>query len=263
MRKFRAIVETLKEPEDKEVLWYYKKVLYYYNNGNWEKFVADASIENITLTADKVSYQNDDNLDITNVQEALDKLLYVEPKITSFTVPQAGIYENGTVLTNFDFSWKLNKSVVKQTLQWGSQSTYNVPVKSNNITIGAVRQSTDITFTLTVTDIKSNTASASANVKFVDYIYYGSLKNDNYTKLGKIPGTSNSFNVDIGEGENLWIFIPNSSGYKKIVFNNTDSTNDFGSTSISYATDINTKVSGLRYVSNNTSFGSITLTLQK
>lgn len=35
MRKFRAIIQSFKEPEDKEVFWLFKGRLLYYNNGQW------------------------------------------------------------------------------------------------------------------------------------------------------------------------------------------------------------------------------------
>lgn len=41
MRRFRAIVESKLEPQDKEVLWYYKNKLLYYNNGVWVEFIKE------------------------------------------------------------------------------------------------------------------------------------------------------------------------------------------------------------------------------
>lgn len=38
MRKFRAIVQTNKEPEDIHTLWYYKGILRYYDDGEWKPF---------------------------------------------------------------------------------------------------------------------------------------------------------------------------------------------------------------------------------
>lgn len=43
MRKFRGIVQSKTEPQDKEILWYYKDKLLYYNNGSWEPFVTSGS----------------------------------------------------------------------------------------------------------------------------------------------------------------------------------------------------------------------------
>lgn len=39
MRRFRGIVQTNKEPEDKEILWYKNKELLFFNNGEWQPFI--------------------------------------------------------------------------------------------------------------------------------------------------------------------------------------------------------------------------------
>lgn len=39
MRKFRGIVQTNKEPTDKEILWYKNKELLFFNNGEWQPFI--------------------------------------------------------------------------------------------------------------------------------------------------------------------------------------------------------------------------------
>lgn len=43
MRRFRGIIQSKVEPQDKEILWYYKDKLLYYNNGTWEPFVTSGS----------------------------------------------------------------------------------------------------------------------------------------------------------------------------------------------------------------------------
>lgn len=309
MRKFRAIVETNKEPEDHEVLWYYKKVLYYYHNDGWEKFVADADIgidnlpkdeilklindtiterfgnsdfdESVTNivnriinekigdfspTAEKVSYSNSDYPSITNVKEALDELLYVAPKIISFSVKEAGIHENGERLDEFHFEWKTNKEKTQlreRILSVGNLSQHLSDEIDSPYIVKTTYVEYDTSVSIEIIDHKKNRDFMSLSIKFVDYIYYGSFKNNTYTKLGKIPSTSNSFNANIGDGENLWIFIPTSSNYKKIVFNEADSTSDFTNDSFTNVADTKVKVAGIRYVSKNASFGNITITLQK
>lgn len=36
MRKFRAIVQSITEPNDKELLWIKEGTMHYYNVGKWE-----------------------------------------------------------------------------------------------------------------------------------------------------------------------------------------------------------------------------------
>lgn len=284
MRKFRAIVEINKEPEDKEVLWFYKKELYYFVNGNWEKFISNASLDNLNKeeilnivneaindrigdfspTAEKVSYSNNDYPNITNVKEALDELLYIEPKIISFSIKEAGVYEKGNVLNSLNFSYEVNKISETQLIMNNQSGSLLTAAKlKESFMLGALCIKTDTSYTLMCMDSKGNSASATQSIKFIDYIYYGSFKNNTYTKLGKIPSTSNSFNVNIGDGENLWIFIPTSSSYKKIVFNEADSTSDFNNENYTNTADTKVNVNGIRYTSKNTGFGNITITLQK
>ncbi len=62
IRKFRAIIQTSKEPEDHEVLWYWRGKLLYWENGEWQPFhIIDLS---------EIPYD-----DIHNTKEFLDKLV--------------------------------------------------------------------------------------------------------------------------------------------------------------------------------------------
>lgn len=66
MKKFRAIIQTTKEPEDPNVIWYYKGMLRYFDAGAWRPLV-DVSATNVTI--------RDDNLpNITNLSEAIEYL---------------------------------------------------------------------------------------------------------------------------------------------------------------------------------------------
>lgn len=59
MRRFRAIIQTNKEPEDKEVLWYFKKKLLYFDGG-WKPFNP--------MSAGDIAFNNDK---ASSVEEAL------------------------------------------------------------------------------------------------------------------------------------------------------------------------------------------------
>ena len=66
MKKFRAIIQTTKEPEDPNVIWYYKGMLRYFDAGAWRPLV-DVSATNVTI--------KDDNLpNITNLAGAIEYL---------------------------------------------------------------------------------------------------------------------------------------------------------------------------------------------
>lgn len=104
MRRFRAIIETHIEPEDHEVLWYNKGKLLYWGNDAWEPF--------ILMNAEDIPYINKEDKHMDTVQGALDELLYVYPKITSFTLEQPNTYEKGSIVNTLDFSWSYNKESI-------------------------------------------------------------------------------------------------------------------------------------------------------
>lgn len=246
MRRFRAIVETPKEPEDHEVLWYYKGRLYYYGDNSWKDF--------LPIDSSSISYNTDEDETINNVKEALDKLLYVVPKITFFTLKQAGVYERGTIINPLNFSWNYNKKLIKS--QKINSTILPSSIRSYTINKNIIN---DISYTLEATD-GINKVSTITSIKFVDYIYYGVLYQDGD------PQTKGKFNPSIGEltitansQEYIWIFIPESSKLTKIWHNNVDSTEDFISTKISFNVDTGLSIKGTYYVSKNHSLNSVTL----
>lgn len=66
MKKFRAIIQSTKEPEDPNVIWYYKKMLRYFDAGTWRPL--------INVTATNISVKDDNLPNITNLAEALEYL---------------------------------------------------------------------------------------------------------------------------------------------------------------------------------------------
>ena len=160
MRRFRAIVETHVEPTDHEVLWYYKKKLLYWGNDAWEPFLLVDALE--------IPYETEEDESITTVQGALDKLLYVAPKITSFSLSQAGTYENGTIISALDFSWNYNKKLIRE------QKLDDVVMPPSVRKARLMRDvRTNTTFTLWGSD-GTNSVSSTTSIRFVNYMYYGS-----------------------------------------------------------------------------------------
>ena len=67
-RLYRGIVQSLKEPSDKEVIWIKGKSFFHYNNGEWTQLHIPK--------AEEISYiLKDKDYDITNIGDALDILL--------------------------------------------------------------------------------------------------------------------------------------------------------------------------------------------
>lgn len=246
MRRFRAIIETHIEPEDHEVLWYYDKKLLYWGNDAWEPFLLVDSFE--------IPYTTEEDESVTTVQDALDKLLYVVPKITTFTLNESGTYENGTVISALNFSWNYNKKTIKE--QKLDDITMPVSVRQARL-MKDVR--TNTTFTLWGSD-GTNSTTSTTSIRFVNYMYYGTMDSEGNTlKKSKSNPSSAGLTVTANTGEYIWIFLPKTSGFTKIWYNNVDSTNDFNKSDINFNTDTNLSISGTLYISKNHSLNSVTL----
>lgn len=170
--------------------------------------------------SEDINYTNDNFEDITNSKQALDKLLdkvfYVEPSITSFTMtPSTEVYENGESVSSIDFSWEINKVIKSQTLtdciltdENVRSSTYNTPITSNK------------TFTLTINDGEKD-VSESKTISFKDKIYWGNAAIQETYDSAFILGLANndfaddnkgSFSMNLGTDEYGFIAFPKSFG---------------------------------------------------
>lgn len=245
LRKFRAIVQSNTEPQDHEVIWQWKGKLLYWNNG-WEPLH--------TLEAEEIAYEYEEAEGVENLAQALDKLLYVEPKITSFVLSQSGTYENGIIVSSQDFTWSYNKKLIREQRINGIEITpvttrsfhNNNPIKSNT------------TFTLWATD-GVNEVTASTSIRFVNYLYYGTIKDKIEVKRAKVNPSTGGITITAGEDEYIWIFIPKTAGYTTIWHNNVDSTDDFTYEPIKFETDTGLNIDGTFYISKNHSLNEVTL----
>lgn len=109
MRKFRAIVQTPKEPQDHEVLWYWKGNLLYWNNGGWEPFHTNIKASDIKF--ESIFFDNKDNVDEV-LRALLEIVISNQWKIeNAFTVIEAD-----NILTN-SFFIDSTKYWLSETLQ--------------------------------------------------------------------------------------------------------------------------------------------------
>lgn len=154
--------------------------------------VEDVLVNNISVVEDKVA-----KIDMTasnipygegTVADALDKLLYIKPSITSFT--GGGNYEIGSIINPVNLKWTINKNIISQSIDQGIGEldkeirvyTYIEDIFSNK------------KFTLTITD-GINSTSASTSVNFLPKRYWGvnsldNLTNDEILKLSQELSTS-------------------------------------------------------------------------
>ena len=125
MRKFRAIIETNTEPQDHEVLWYWKNKLLYWGNDAWEPFLTTDATEILYETEEGEYLSVKEILDkltegINKTSEDIDKikedLAYVPLEITSFNLAEAGLHEFGSSINTLNFSWEYNKEIKEQSI---------------------------------------------------------------------------------------------------------------------------------------------------
>lgn len=244
MRKFRAIVQSSIEPQDHEVIWQWNGKLLYWND-EWKPLH--------TLDASEIAYEYEEAEGVENVAQALDKLLYVTPKITNFTLKQSGVYENGVTISSQDFTWSYNKKLIRnQTL---NEAKISPTVRSIH-TEEPIK--TDTTFNLWASD-GTNEVRASTSIRFVNYLYYGIIRDQEEVKRLKVNPSAEGISIIAGKDEYIWIFIPNTAGYTKIWHNNVDSTDDFIYKSVKFTTDTSLSIDGTFYVSKNHSLNTVTL----
>ena len=241
MRRFRAIIETHIEPEDHEVLWYWKGKLHYWGNDAWEPF--------LLVETDEIPYETEEDKSVSTVKEALDKLMYVIPEV-ALTLKEAGVYERGSTINQLNFSWNYNKEIKNQSLNYIVMPPSIREARLN------IKVSTDTTFTLNGDDGTTECID-SASIRFVDYLYYGKSHEDPQ-KL-KINPSNAELTVTTDENEHIWIFIPDTSGLTKIWHDNIESTDAFTHYPMVFHTDTGLDVRGVSYVSKHSGLGTVTL----
>ena len=152
--------------------------------------------------------------DIFKMKSDIADLLYEPIAITSFTVNPSTAEKGASVSQPF-CSWKLNRKATTITLdgdgvspELGSLSLMRYNIKENT------------TFTLVVTDERELTVTKTANLSFLNGVYYG---------VSSIPATMDgafirtlskelrsnkkpSFTVNAGAGQYIWYCLPKAYG---------------------------------------------------
>lgn len=125
-------------------------------------------IDNIDLSdkdiyAKNVHYENEQ---FTNVQDALDSLLYKAPQVNSLSSNIGTTVEMGTMLSSVIFTWSYNKSIVSQSF---AGVTLDSNIRTYTYTKGIYN---NITLTLTANDGKNN-CSRNISFTYANRIFYG------------------------------------------------------------------------------------------
>lgn len=130
-------------------------------------------IANIEPVAGDIAYTNSQYPEMATLQDAMDKLLYVNPSVS---VSGGGNYEIGSTRSSTKITWSWNKSIVSQSLNQGIGDLD----KSLREYTYATAITSDTTFTITGSDGK-NTASGSTKVSFLPKRYWGVSENTSLT----------------------------------------------------------------------------------
>lgn len=165
------------------------------------------------VEADDVKY---DNEEYPTVAAALDKLLYVDVTISSFTssVTQA---ENGATVNDVTLTWKLGGKPTSVTLDNEAQDT----ATSGQKILSDLGLKANKTWTLKASDAQTS-ASKTVTLSFLNSIYYGksSVTSDDDITSAMILGLTSklasnykgTFTVNAGDGEYIYFAFPASFG---------------------------------------------------
>lgn len=178
-------------------------------------------IDNIDLSdkdiyAKNVHYENEQ---FTNVQDALDSLLYKAPQVNSLSSNIGTTVEMGTMLSSVTFTWSYNKSIVSQSF---AGVTLDSNIRTYTYTKGIYN---NVTLTLTANDGKNN-CSRNISFTYANRIFYGVSDTTTYN-VNLLKSLSNtlsnnrnrSFTVNPINNQHIIYAIPSRLGECKFSVN--------------------------------------------
>ena len=161
----------------------------------------------------------------TNVQQALDSLLYLSPAITSFTNDKE-LVEKGSTVTSVKFNWGYNKTMVTANISNGIGDVIGMTeliLLMQNIT-------TNQNYTLTANDGTANVTKSTA-IKFLNKRYWGTSAEANLnavdilTLSGSELSESRLMTQTInGAGKYMYFAYPSSFGAAEFIVNGLTNT---------------------------------------
>ena len=152
---------------------------------------------------------------MNELRDSVADLLYVAIDITKFN-HSAGTVEMGGTVKELTLSWTLNKTPASQTVNGES---LDVSVRSKKLT--GLNITANKSFSMSVTDERGATDSASTTVSFQNGVYYGAGANpatlDSAFILALASKTLSSakgrtIDVTAGDGQHIWYALPKRLG---------------------------------------------------
>lgn len=200
------------------------------NEGDYLHLTAEEKLKALSslqpgdnINASEVTYENGV---ITNVQEALDSLLYVSPDITNLSITPS-IVEIGTTITDATLNWNLNKTFTSLSINNGVGS-----IASNLLTIAlnSLALTTNTTYTITGSD-GTNTDNASVTLNFRSRKWWGTNALNTFTGANILSLQNNELATNRqqtrtinGGGEYIWFAFPTSFGVPSFIVNGLPNT---------------------------------------
>lgn len=198
-------------------------------NTNWEKMVA-VEIDDYTISDDK----------IWSSKRIYDEINYQPINITSFTVSPY-VLENGQIGREFTFTYSFNQTQHIQTLQIQGITTIDFQNNPTSFVLTGQNVTSNKTFVLIAQDRKGQSHSRSANVTFMDRVYWGQAQNidvtnsQNILQLNSELTTNKNINKTINQNsENIYVQIPTTYGDSFIKVNNHFARRGYEKVSISF-----------------------------
>ena len=155
--------------------------------------------DNLDIKAETIPYTISDYSDITNVKQALDKILRKPLTINKFSVTP-NIYDIGEYLTNFTITWEFSKTPDTVQLFINNQK---VDISGNRKVVNGQYQG-DVNITLKGTQ-DDEQIKQTINILAVKPLYFGT--NVNYKLNQKILTSSNTGTVTIDAGNTNYIYM--------------------------------------------------------
>lgn len=159
------------------------------------------------ILVENIEYRHDEYSEITNVKNALDRLLYTDLAI-AFTSSQPTTHEMGTTISNLILSWDYNRAINTQSIDGVTihkdSREYRYPTSI----------SADKTIRLSVNDFVKD-YSKTLSFKFLNGVYFGASNATNIDSevvLGfnkqLADSRARTFTVNAGVGQHIFYCIP-------------------------------------------------------
>ena len=176
--------------------------------------VVENKIANLEPEAADIAYTNDQYPTMQTLQDAMDKLLYINPVINSFG--GGNMYEIGSSISSVTFTWSVNKKMTTLNINQGVGSVLEktspyVYIPENPIT-------SDITYTMTASDGVNAASPKSTTLSFCPRRYWGVTTTETlsdeqlYALSNQVSNTrAQDRDFDCSGSENgkfWWIVIP-------------------------------------------------------